>query len=151
MTMVFTAEWNKPKLGVVPVLGPDASNKQIKNRKYIKKNNKLRQNGAIFLTLFGETDVRNAIQKGHSSFNNADGQVKDLLSKMIGSSETITIDQGTHQEEDLVSGGFKLHFDARRPDNKCFHLYVAQNNDGTLKIIEISYMNGSTHVAAGPA
>ncbi|MBI5014892.1 MAG: hypothetical protein HZB55_05295 [Deltaproteobacteria bacterium] len=151
MTMIFTPGWNQTKLGVVPILGPTPTKKQIKNKAYIETNNQKRLDGAIFLTLFSETDVRNAIQKAQAKYNSADVGVKIMLTDMIGSAVTITIDQGTHQEEDVATGGFKLHFDARRPDNKCFHLYVGQEDSGALKIIEISYMNGGTKVEAHPS
>ena len=150
MSMTFTAGWNQPKINPVPLLGPSPSNKQIKNKAYVESNNQKRLDGAIFLTLFNETDVRGAVQKAQPKFNLADGSVKTLLGDMIGSAVNIVVDQGTHQEEDVDTGGFKLHFDARRPDNKCFHLYVGQESSGELKIIEISFMNGGTKVEAHP-
>lgn len=149
MTMIFTPGWDQPKLSPVPVLGPTPTSKQRKNQTYIISNNQKRIDGAVFLTLFNQTDVRNAIQTAHSKFKH-EATINTLLNDMIGSVVTITIDQGTHQEEDRSSGGFKLHFDARRPDNKCFHLYVGQALSGELIIIEISYMNGGTHVEAFP-
>ena len=151
MTMTFTAGWAQPKLGVVPALGANATNKQKKNKAYIENNNQKRLDGAIFLTLFNETDVRNAIQQAQGQYNNAHATIKTLLTEMIGSTVSITIDQGTHQAEDADGGGFKLHFDARRPDNKCFHLYVAQDLTGALKITEISFMDGGNKVEAHPS
>jgi hypothetical protein len=149
MSMTFTPNWNKPNLAPVPVLGPTPTNKQLKNNAYIEKNNQKRLDGQIFLTLFSETDVRNAVQKANSKFKQ-EADINTLLASMIDETTEITIDQGTHQEEDRSSGGFKLHFDARRPDNKCFHLYVGQATDAKLEIIEISYMNGGTKVEAHP-
>jgi hypothetical protein len=147
--MTFQSGWNKPKLNVIPVLGANPTNKQKKQKAYLEKNNQKRIDGKIFLEVFGETDMRNAIQMANSKFNNADGQIKSLLNNMIGSDVLITIDQGTHQAEDVASGGFKLHFDARRPsDNKCFHLYVGQENSGTLILTEVSYMNRAEGVTA---
>lgn len=88
MTMTFTAGWAQPKLGVVPVLGANATNKQTnkqkKNKTYIENNNQKRLDGAIFLTLFNETDVRNAIQKAQGLYNNAHATIKTLLTEMIG-------------------------------------------------------------------
>jgi|SRR5690348_1138673 len=151
MTMTFTPTWNQPKLGTVPVLGPNPTNKQVKNKQYIESNNQKRLDGAIFLSVFNETDVRNAVQKAQGKFSGADIEIKTLLTNMIGSTVNITIDQGTHQAEDVSTGGFKLHFDARRPDNLCFHLYVGQENNGELKLTEVSFMRGGTKVEAHPA
>ena len=149
MPMTFTAGWNKPNLSAVPVLGSTPTNKQVKNKEYVEKNNQKRLDGAVFLTLFNETDVRNAIQKAGGKFKQQ-AAINSLITDMLGSAAAVTIDQGTHQEEDRDAGGFKLHFDARRADNKCFHLYVGQAGDGTLEIIEISYMDGGTKVEAHP-
>ncbi|TMM54146.1 hypothetical protein [Sulfitobacter sabulilitoris] len=152
MTMTFSPGWAAPKIAPVPVLPPNPSNKKIKNRDYIIKNNQKRQDGALFLTFFDETAVRNAVQRAVPKYNSADGTIKGLLNDMIGSAETITIDQGTHQVEDQDSGGFKLHFDARPASGSpCFHLYVQQSKAGYLIISEVSYMNGGTRVDATPS
>ena len=140
MSMTFTPGWNAPKLAPVPVLGPNPSNKQVKNKTYVENNNQKRLDGAVYLTLFAETDVRNAVQKAVARYKK-EPAITTLLNDMIGVPVAIVVDQGTHQEEDRDSGGFKLHFDARRPDNKCFHLYVGQDNSGALDIIEISYLD----------
>jgi hypothetical protein len=149
MTMNFVTGWEKPKIAPVPVLGDSPSNKQVKNKAYIEKNNQLRLDDAIFLTFFNQTDVRNAVQKAVSRYKK-DAAINTLLADMIGSTVVIDVDQGTHQAEDRHSGGFKLHFDARRPDKKCFHMYVGQDSSGALDIIEISYMNGQTKMEEHP-
>ena len=149
MSMTFTPGWDAAKLQPVPVLGPNPTNKQKKNKAYIISNNAKRTDGAIFLTLFNETDVRGAIQRANGKYNN-EPNIKKLLTDMIGTTTTIVIDQGTHQEEDRSTGGFKLHFDARDTTSKCYHLYVGQSLNGQLGIIEISYMNGGTKVEAHP-
>lgn len=135
MTMLFTADWNKPKLTTIPsdaeLLAQRVGLSNTKQKKlgihstsidFAKKNNQLRLNGVI----------------------------NSLLSDMLRVDKSITIDQGTHQAEDVDSGGFMLHFNARDSASKCFHLYVGQNNDGTLKIIEISYMDSGVKKAACP-
>lgn len=160
--MVFTATWNKPNLAAVPdentlnAQRQGLSGNQQKQRgihpnqiEYAKKNNALREADAIFLTFFNETSVRNAVQRAQSLFKH-ESTTNTLLTNMIAADPTITIDQGTHQAEDRSGGGFKLHFDARRPDNLCFHFYVGQEMDGSLSIVEISYMNGGTKVESHP-
>ncbi|MEX0885052.1 MAG: hypothetical protein WD009_01315 [Phycisphaeraceae bacterium] len=159
--MTFTLHWQQPKLQAVPddrTLAQQrqglSGNQQKKQGihpsqiNYAQQNNQKRLDGQVYLGLFNETEVRNAIQRAQGKFQ--DPGVTQLLLDAIGTAQQITIDQGTHQDEDLASGGFMLHFDARRPDGKCFHLYVGQNPDGTLKIIEISYMNGQTKVQDHP-
>jgi hypothetical protein len=152
--MIFTPNWKQPKLtpiaddGTLAARRAGLSKTQQKKQgihpsqiDYAKKNNAIREAGKLFLTLFDETSVRNCIQKANASFKH-DPEVNALLALAIGTQGTVTIDQGTHQDEDVDTGGFKLHFDVRRPsDNLCFHFYIGQNLDGTLKIIEISYMN----------
>ena len=162
MSMTFTAEWNKPKLHHIPSDSELATQRaglsKTKQKKagidektieYKKTNNALRLGDAIFLSLFNEPNVRSAIQKAQSSFKH-EATINSLLTKMIAASPVIEVDQGTHQAEDAASGGFMLHFDARDVDKKCFHLYVGQEIDGSLKLIEISYMKGSDKVEAHP-
>lgn len=162
MSMIFTPAWNKPKLAVIPdeaTLSAQRTGLSGTKQKaqgihpnqiaYAKKNNALREADAIFLTFFNETNVRNAVQFAQSKFKH-ESTINTLLTNMISSTPTITIDQGTHQAEDNASGGFKLHFDARRPDNLCFHLYVGQSATGTLEIIEISYKHSGSRVEAFP-
>lgn len=163
MSIVFTPGWDRAKLAAIPdattlatqrtgLSGAQQKKQGIHPSQitYAQNNNAKRQMGEVFLTLFNETDVRNAVQKAQSSFNQ-EASINALLQMMIGNTHTVTVDQGTHQEEDAVGGGFMLHFDARRPgDNLCFHLYVGQNPNGSLKITEISYMSGGNKVTAHP-
>jgi hypothetical protein len=51
----------------------------------------------------------------------------------------VTIEQGAHQPEDCVGGGFKLHFTGRDADGFAFHFYITQLPDGTPHIGEITY------------
>ena len=145
MPMVFAPKWlewniNKDKITALQGLTSPSKKKQ-KQLKYLLKNQAKRQLSAPFLACFNETDMRGAVQGGVTQFKH-DPEVNKLLNDAIGKSVTITIDQGSHQAEDLASGGFMLHFDARRPDRKCFHLYVGQESNGRLKIISASYAAG---------
>ena len=155
--MSFTPKWNQSKLATIPTdteligLRADKSNTALKKAGlrpedilYKKQNNALREADSVFLSFFNETNVRNAVQRGQASFKK-DADATDLLAVMIGTTEVAVVDQGTHQAEDRTGGGFKLHFDVRRPsDSKCFHFYVGQDSYGVLDITEISYMDGST-------
>lgn len=158
MTMTFTPGWEKPKLTTIPddtelttrragKSGNAQKNEGIHPNQiaYAKKNNALREADAIFLTFFDEPSVRGAVQRAQGDFNH-DPAIKQLLADMISPTAATVIDQGTHQAEDRHTGGFKLHFDVRRSDNLCFHFYTGQNTDGTLKIIEISYMVAGNRV-----
>lgn len=142
MPMVFAPKWmewdvNKQKISNLQAL-TSPSNKKKKQLAYLLKNRTKRQESQPFLACFGEADMRSAITSAVSKFKH-DSEVNQLLLDAVGKNVTITIDQGTHQAEDLASGGFMLHFDARRPDKKCFHLYIGQEMNGQLKIIEASY------------
>lgn len=163
MSMTFVSGWEQPKLATIAdeaslaLQRTGLSGNQQKQRnihpnqiEYQKKNNALREADAIFLTFFNETAVRNAVQRAQTLFKH-EATINQLLTEMISATPVITIDQGTHQAEDRSSGGFKLHFDARRTDGLCFHFYVGQELDGNLKIIEISYMNAGTKVEAHPS
>ncbi len=155
MVMKFSPGWQNAKITPIPSdteltrLRTGKSKSQQKREgisekciSYQTANNKKREDGKVFLSFFSETDMRNAIQYAHDAFNH-DAGVRALLADAIGTVSTVTIDQGTHQEEDRTGGGFKLHFDARRSsDDLCFHMYVGQNTWGGLRIVEVSY-NGS--------
>lgn len=158
MTMTFTPGWEKPKLTTIPDepelvtrrAGKSGNAQKAegihpKQIEYAKKNNALREADQIFLTFFDEPSVRGAVQRAQGEFKH-DPNISALLKDMISPGAATVVDQGTHQAEDRHTGGFKLHFDVRRADNLCFHFYVGQNPDSTLKIIEISYMAGATKV-----
>lgn len=163
MSMRFVPGWEKPKLTVIPSDADLATRRtglsgtQQKNQgihpnqiEYAKKNNALREADQVFLTFFGEASVRAAVQKSQTLFKH-EPAVNSLLSNMVALTPEIVIDQGTHQAEDRHGGGFKLHFDARDVAGKCFHMYVGQDVEGHLQIIEISYMNAGAAVAAHPS
>lgn len=151
MTLTFKAGWQKPPLQVVPVLPVAPTNRQQKNHDYIVKNNQKRKDGAVFLSFFDENAVRNAVQRANPQFNTANGVVKNLLNGMISATDQVEISQGTHQVEDVTTGGFKLHFDAIPSSGKCFHLYVQQAKAGYLMISEISYRDNGGIEQAFPS
>jgi hypothetical protein len=67
---------------------------------------------------------------------------KDIENKV----RVVTIEQGTHQPEDLPSGGFTLHFTGRDADQVAFHFYVKQLPTGALRIFEITYMDNGKKI-----
>lgn len=142
MPMVFAPKWlewdvNKQKISNLQAMTNPSKTKQ-KQLNYLLKNRAKRMESEAFLACFSETDMRSAVNGALTKFKH-DGEVNKLLLDAVGTKVTITVDQGSHQAEDLSTGGFMLHFDARRPDNKCFHLYVGQETTGALKIISASY------------
>jgi hypothetical protein len=153
MSMTFAPKWlewdvNKTKIENLQALGV-RSKGQEKKLDYLLKNRAKRQESQAFIACFNETDMRAAVQGAVSKFKH-DGEVNQLIMDAVGTGTTITIDQGTHQAEDVATGGFMLHFDARRPDKKCYHLYVGQETNGSLKVISASYKaaTGFAHIQA---
>lgn len=57
------------------------------------------------------------------------------------SAHVVTIEQGTHQPEDQIGGGFILHFTGRDADGVAFHFYIKQRQNGDPYIFEITYMD----------
>lgn len=57
--------------------------------------------------------------------------------------KVVTIEQGTHQPEANKGGGFKLHFTGRDNAGYAFHFYVQQQPNGTLRVTEMSYVDGA--------
>ena len=110
------------------------------------KNRAKRTESAAFLACFTETDVQRAVAKFKHH-----AEVNELLLDAIEAGLTITIDPGTHQTEGVATGGFLLHFDARRADKKCFHLCVGRETNGQLKIISASYKAATGSFAHVPA
>ncbi len=53
----------------------------------------------------------------------------------------VIIEQGLHQAENLMGGGFTLHFTMRNDRGRAYHLYVKQNDNGSIYINELSFMD----------
>ncbi|RUQ32216.1 MAG: hypothetical protein EKK68_06285 [Candidatus Competibacteraceae bacterium] len=51
----------------------------------------------------------------------------------------VIVEQGVHQPENLMSGGFTLHFTIRNDRGRAYHLYIKQKDNGTIYINEISF------------
>jgi hypothetical protein len=103
-----------------------------------------RQEGAIFLTFFNQVNVQAALWRATSRFK-ASPDANQLLEDAMGTTQTVTIKQGTHQPEDVHTGGYMLHFDAHSARNgKTFHLYVGQLPSGAVTITSIAYQPTKT-------
>lgn len=59
----------------------------------------------------------------------------------------VIIEQGLHQPENLMSGGFTLHFTMRNDRGRAYHFYVKQNDNGSIYINEISFMERGRSVS----
>ena len=105
---------------------------------------KKRQEGAIFLTYFNQQNVAAAVCRALPRFKSAT-DVNQLLLDSIDAKAKVTIKQGTHQPEDVTTGGYMLHFDAHSSRNgKCFHLYVGQLPSGAVTITTIAFQPTKT-------
>lgn len=81
--------------------------------------------------------IEQAFSDANSHFT--DPLAADFIRTVVALADVYTIEQGTHQAEDLPGGGFCLHFTGRNSANLAFHFYIIQNPDGTPKIIKITY------------
>jgi hypothetical protein len=100
-----------------------------------------------FLESFDENSINVALCKAQSSFS--DNWVKDLTKIAMDpfDNRTIWIEQGTHQAENLRSGGFCLHFTGRDNYGLAFHFYVKQALNGVPEIFEITFKRNGNFVS----
>jgi hypothetical protein len=112
---------------------------------------KKRDTDKIFLTFFNQVNVQAALWRATSRYKSSP-DANQLLNDVLGTDQTITIKQGTHQAEDSTTGGgYMLHFDAHSSRNgKCFHLYVGQLPNGAVTITSIAFKPGKDYVVATP-
>ena len=105
---------------------------------------KKRAEGAIFLTCFNQNNVAAAICRALPRFKSS-ADANQLLLDSIDTRMKVTIKQGTHQPEEVTTGGYMLHFDAHSSrSGKCFHLYVGQLASGAVTITSIAYQPTKT-------
>jgi len=95
-----------------------------------------------FLETLNESTIRQAFARADNQFS--DYWVKEFIAiaNNPSSTQTVRIEQGSHQPENLSGGGFCLHFTGRDSDSYAFHFYVIQNSSGYPEIIEITYRDG---------
>lgn len=79
-----------------------------------------------FLDSFKETDIRRMIFDARLKYSHQ--WVKDFIriANDPFSRERITLEQGTHQVENLQNGGFTIHFTGRDHYGLAYHFYVKQ-------------------------
>jgi hypothetical protein len=97
-----------------------------------------------FLSAFNEVAINRAIFEAKGHFN--DPWVKEFIDVAMDpfSKKIVTVEQGTHQTEDTVGGGYCLHFTGRDQYGYAMHFYIQQSRTGQPQIIEITYMeNGA--------
>ena len=100
-----------------------------------------------FLDTLTTVLIEQAFSDANSHF--ADPLVADFIRTAVASSTQVyTIEQGTHQPEDLVHGGFCLHFTGRNSAGLAFHFYIVQNPNGTPKIFEVTYVNANRQIVS---
>ncbi|OJX53977.1 MAG: hypothetical protein BGO88_09900 [Flavobacterium sp. 38-13] len=123
MALIFKKGWNEAR------------------KDYVKKYGKYQ----AFLDTLTESLIVGAFRNARNHFS--DHWVLEFIDIATnpGRVEQVSIEQGSHQPEDLTGGGFCLHFTGRDNSGYAFHFYIIQNLDGTPRIIEISYReNGQT-------
>lgn len=94
-----------------------------------------------FLSSFDENSINKAIfdAKGHF----ADQWIREFIDIAMDpfSPKVVTVEQGTHQAENMRAGGFCLHFTGRDHFGYAFHFYVKQLPTGLPRIFEVTYMD----------
>ena len=121
MSLIFKANWNVAKPAYVEKYGDYQA----------------------FLASFNERDLRHAFLEAEAATDFSDPTIKQLIAtaNSTAAGQSLTIEQGSHQPEDTVGGGFCLHFTGRLA-GKAYHFYVVQHpKTGKPLIFEISYMD----------
>jgi hypothetical protein len=95
-----------------------------------------------FLSSFDQNSINRALFEAQNKFND------QWITKFIGyamdpfdTQNVVTVEQGTHQVETTKGGGFCLHFTGRDTYGFAFHFYIDQQQNGTPRIFEITYMD----------
>ncbi len=89
-----------------------------------------------YLDLFTEENVAAAIWR---SDGYADQNFQALIDAAFkDDSQMVTVEQGPHQPENEVGGGFTLHVTARWQGYAC-HMYLVQDNSGVLDVTDVTW------------
>jgi hypothetical protein len=95
-----------------------------------------------FLSSFDENAINKALFDAKNKF------VDQWVNKFIDSAmdpfdkkNVVTVEQGTHQTENMQGGGFCLHFTGRDTYGFALHFYIDQQANGLPRIFEITYMD----------
>lgn len=94
-----------------------------------------------FLDSVNQQQVLQALWMAKGHF--AHPWVREILDDASGpqGKHDVLVEQGIHQVESLRSGGFTLHFTIRNDRGRAYHLYIGQNDKGTIYIKEISWVD----------
>ncbi len=92
-----------------------------------------------FLSSFDENAINRALFDASNHFK--DDWIQEFIAIAMDpfDSRKVTVEQGTHQTENLNGGGFCLHFTGRDWYNTAYHFYVKQRKTGEAYIFEVSY------------
>lgn len=91
-----------------------------------------------FLDSIDENQIRNALVDAVDHFQNHVAMNFVNAANLNNPNNIVVVEQGVHQDEDLPTGGFTLHFTARY-NQRAYHLYVGQRNDGSTYIRRITW------------
>lgn len=92
-----------------------------------------------FLNSFNEAAIARALFDAQGRFPHPWCQSLIAVSMDPFSRREFTVEQGSHQTENLRSGGFCLHFTGRDDNGHAFHFYVKQKENGLPEIFEMSF------------
>jgi hypothetical protein len=95
----------------------------------------------VFLDSVNQQQVMQALWLANGHFTHP--WVREILLDAGAGQGThdVIVEQGIHQPENLKSGGFTLHFTIRNDRGRAYHMYIKQNNAGSIQIDEISWMD----------
>ena len=104
-----------------------------------------------FLMTLNEAAISKALFDTSGHFNNQ--WVRELVKIAMDPFDRheVVIEQGTHQAENLRSGGFCLHFTGRDTYGFAFHFYIRQKMTGQAEIFEITYSDKGRIVSVNRA
>jgi beta-mannanase len=91
-----------------------------------------------FLDSIDQNQIRNGLADAIGHFNNPVAQTLVNAANSNNPNNMVVVEQGVHQDEDLPTGGFTLHFTARY-NQQAYHLYVGQRNNGSIYIRRITW------------
>ena len=94
-----------------------------------------------FLESVNQQQIMQALWLANGHFSHP--WVREILQDALSGQGThdVVIEQGVHQAENLMSGGFTLHFTMRNDRGRAYHLYIKQKTNGSIYINEISWVD----------
>jgi hypothetical protein len=110
---------------------------KVANRNYVARFGEYQ----AFLDSFNQQQIMQALWSAAGHFSHP--WVREILDDASSAQGThdVIVEQGTHQTEDLRSGGYTLHFTMRNDRGRAYHLYIKQRANGGLYINEVSWVD----------